>query len=270
MSNKVSVSTVKITVLALLVMSLLLVPACKKSTSKKDPNSGETACCPADETVDQADVIAQAKADADETPTADTSGMILLPTELPRPMFIGTPKPVRVSNLAPVGKKRAPFYVPEGTTNLARGKSIISSDPEPIIGEIEMITDGDKEAADGSNVELAPMPQHITIDLGAKSEIYAVLIWHFHKEARVYFDIVVQVADDPDFITNVKTLFNNDDDNSAGLGIGSDQNYVETNEGKLVDAKGVQARYVRLYSNGSNANEMNHYIEVEVFGKNAK
>ena len=41
-------------------------------------------------------------------------------------------------------------------------------------------------------------------------------------------------------------------------------------EGKLVDARGSRARYVRLYSNGSNANELNHYIEVEVFGRPAK
>ena len=46
-------------------------------------------------------------------------------------------------------------------------------------------------------------------------EIYAIVIWLFHKEPRVYFDVVVQVADDPDFITNVRTLFNNDIDNSA-------------------------------------------------------
>jgi hypothetical protein len=43
-------------------------------------------------------------------------------------------------------------------------------------------------------------------------------------------------------------------------------NYVETYEGKLIDAKGVRARYVRLYSNGNSSNELNHYIEVEVFG----
>jgi hypothetical protein len=30
----------------------------------------------------------------------------------------------------------------------------------------------------------------------------------------------VQTADDPDFITNVRTLFNNDIDNSLGLGVG--------------------------------------------------
>jgi hypothetical protein len=29
-------------------------------------------------------------------------------------------------------------------------------------------------------------------------------------------------------------------------------------ESRLVDAKGVVARYVRLYSNGNNADEMNH------------
>ena len=41
-------------------------------------------------------------------------------------------------------------------------------------------------------------------------------------------------------------------------------------EGKLVDAKGSRARYVRLYSKGNNANELNHYVEVEVFGRPAK
>jgi hypothetical protein len=47
-------------------------------------------------------------------------------------------------------------------------------------------------------------------------------------------------------------------------------NYVETSEGRLVDAKGAIARYVRLYSNGNNADEMNHYVEIEVFGRPAK
>ena len=77
----------------------------------------------------------------------------------------------------------------------------------------------------------------------------------------------MQVSDDPDFITNVETLFNNDHDNSLGLGAGKDKNYIETNEGKLINAKGTQARYVRLYSNGNHKNDMNHYLEVEVYGK---
>jgi hypothetical protein len=89
-------------------------------------------------------------------------------------------------------------------------------------------------------------------------------------QARVYFDVVVQLADDPDFITNVRTLFNNDIDNSTGLGVGQDMHYVETAEGKLINAKGQRARYVRLFSNGNNNNDLSHYIEVEVFGKPVK
>ncbi|MHC4125212.1 MAG: hypothetical protein ACYSRR_02000, partial [Planctomycetota bacterium] len=73
-----------------------------------------------------------------------------------------------------------------------------------------------------------------------------------------------------DFTTNGRPLFNNDIDNSSGLGIGSDMHYVETAEGKLIDAKGQRARYVRLYSQGNSNDDFNHYIEVEVFGKPAK
>jgi hypothetical protein len=82
--------------------------------------------------------------------------------------------------------------------------------------------------------------------------------------------VIAQVADDADFTTNVVTLFNNDIDNSVGQGAGKDMHYVDTNEGKLIDAKGVQARYVRMYSNGSNNNDFNHYIEIAVYGKPIK
>jgi len=198
---------------------------------------------------------------------ATTSKLVPIEIKLPKPMFQGTEKDIRVPYLEPLAKSCPPFLAPVGTTNVALGKPVAGSDDEPIIGEIEMITDGDKEAADGSYVELGPFAQHVTIDLGAMHEIWAIVIWHFHKEPRVYFDVVVQVAGDPDFITNVRTLFNNDIDNSAGLGVGKDKHYVETNKSKLIYAKGVQARYVRLYSNGNNFNDLNHYIEVEVYGK---
>jgi len=197
-----------------------------------------------------------------------TPELVEIEIELPKPMFVGTPQDTRVPNLEkPLGKPRPPFLAPVGTKNVALEKPIASSDEEPIIGEIEMITDDDKEAADGSYVELGPFLQHITIDLEAMHNIYAIVIWHYHKQARVYFDVVAQVADDPDFITNVRTLFNNDIDNSSGLGVGKDKHYTETHEGKLIDAKGIKARYVRLYSNGNTGNDLNHYIEVAVYGK---
>ena len=196
------------------------------------------------------------------------SRLVPLEIKLPRAMFVGTEKDIRVNNLRKLDQgDRAPFLAPAGTTNVALGKPVASTDEEPFVGEIEMITDGDKEAADGSFVEFGPMLQHVTIDLEQMYEIYAVVVWHYHKNPQVYFDVVIQVADDSDFITSVGTLFNNDTDNSAGLGAGTDLHYVETNKGELIDAKGVKARYVRLYSNGNNNNDLNHYIEVEVYGR---
>lgn len=196
-----------------------------------------------------------------------TGKLVPIKIKLPKPMFIGTPQNLKVPNLKkPLGKARPPFLAPVGTKNLALGKPITSTDEEPIIGEIELINDDDREAADGSYVELGPFLQHITIDLGAKSNIYALVVWHFHKQPRIYFDVIVQVSNDKDFVKDVITIFNNDIDNSAGLGVGKNMHYVETSEGKLIDAKGVQGRYVRLYSNGNNNNDLNHYIEVEVYG----
>ena len=258
MMKKEFVSVVKVGVLAVLVICLLFAQSCKKS---EPGDSGEgTEQQGGEATIGSGDTTA---------PAAEK--LVPIPIVLPRPMFVGTPKPARVPNLEkPLGKDRPPFLAPEGVTNVAFGKPVTSTDPEPIIGDLEMITDGDKEAADGSYVEFGPMKQSITVDLGAEYEIYAILFWHYHKEGLVYFDVVVQVADDPDFITNVHTLFNNDDDNSSGFGKGDDMHYVETNEGRLVDAKGVHGRYVRLHSNGNNANEYNHYIEVEVFGRAVK
>jgi hypothetical protein len=153
---------------------------------------------------------------------------------------------------------------------VALHKQVSGSDSDPVIGSLEMITDGNKAGTDGSYVELKPGVQNVVIDLEAKCTIYAILIWHFHKEARSYAGVVAQVADDPDFITNVRTLFNNDTNNETGNGIGKEMRYVETSEGKLIDAKGVEARYVRLISNGSDKTPANHYIEVEVFGKPAQ
>ncbi len=198
-------------------------------------------------------------------------GYAPLEIELPKEMFRDTPIDRRVPNLEkPLGRPRPPFMAPVGTRNVALGRPVSSSDEEPIIGEIELITDGDKEATDGSYVELGPFDQNVTIDLEAAHEIYAVVIWHYHKQPVVYFDVVVQVADDADFITNVRTIFNNDTDNSIGLGVGKDMHYTETNEGKLIDAKGIRGRYIRLNSRGNSDNDLNHYIEVEVYGKPAQ
>ncbi|MBN2129675.1 MAG: SUMF1/EgtB/PvdO family nonheme iron enzyme [Sedimentisphaerales bacterium] len=202
--------------------------------------------------------------------TGAPAALVPVKTELPQKQFIGTPKDIRAPRIKPVQTKVGPpFLAPPGTRNVALGKPVSSSDTEPVIGELEMITDGDKEAGDGSFVELGPLLQQVSIDLQGDYEIYAVRLWHYHQEPRVYFDVIVHISDDPDFGAGVKTIFNNDMDNSSGLGTGRDMHYVDTHFGELFDAKGICGRYVRLYSNGSTADDLNHYVEVEVYGRPA-
>ncbi len=201
---------------------------------------------------------------------APTSSQKLAPLQirLPKPQFVGTPQDARTPYLEqPRGRPRPPFLAPPGTTNVALGKPVSASDRDPLYGSLDMVTDGDKEADDGSFIELGPKPQYVTIDLRERCEIYAILVWHYHKLPRVYFDVVVQISDDKNFRTGVTTVFNNDRDNSLGLGAGTDLHYTETNEGKLIDSKGVQGRYVRLYSDGNTSDDLNHYTEVEVYGR---
>jgi hypothetical protein len=218
-----------------------------------------------------------AAASGDEGSAAGGEKLVPMVVKLPRPMFTGTPKNIKPSPTLEKyqEKPRPPFMAPEGVKNLSAGKKVTSSDMAPIVGELNLITDGDKEGSDGSFVELGPGTQWVQIDLGTPADIYAVVIWHYHAEGRVYHDVVIQVADDPDFIQNVKTVFNNDFDNSSGLGLGKQLEYIEDYRGKLIDAKNdkgqpAKGRYVRLYSKGNTSNDMNHYVEVEIFGKPAK
>ena len=192
---------------------------------------------------------------------------ILLDTRLPNPPNISERMVPHTNNMEPypIYRKRE-FFVPVGTTNLAVHK-LVTASCQATVGNLAMITDGDKDGDDGGWMELAAGKQWVQIDLQHSSEIYAVLIWHYYYKSRVYLNVVVAVSDDPEFKKDVKVVFNNDIENSIGFGKGSDRNYYESYMGKLIDAKGVKGRYVRLYSNGNTANKMNHYVEVEIFGK---
>ena len=193
-----------------------------------------------------------------------------LTTDIPSEMIEGTPMPIKVPNLVPAAKKAPSLSVADGTVLLSRDKEVTGSDDFPIVGDLYYLTDGDKQAGEGYFTELMDGLQWVQIDLEASSELAAVWIWHYHSQARAYHDVVVQVSNDPEFETGVTTLYNNDYDGSADLGKASDSPYVETRFGLLVDAKKTKAQYVRLYSNGNTSNDMNHYIEVEVYGTPAE
>jgi len=200
-----------------------------------------------------------------------------LDVELPEAQFDGTPKELAKMdlNLDPERKKRVesksmsrkPVQVPEDVKLVSRDKPVTMSADWAIMGEPALITDGDKAAAPGSFLELGPGKKWVQIDLEKPYAIHAIVIWHYHQQARVYRDVVVQISSDKNFKNNVTTVFNNDTDNSLGLGAGEDYEYLENNEGRLLTLDGVEGRYVRLYSQGNTSNQQNHYTEVEVFGK---
>ena len=200
------------------------------------------------------------------TATAFAEEQEALTFELPKPFYGGTV----VSYWSPqldtrIYVDREPFLAPKGTTVISRDKPVTAS-AKPTIGELKQINDGDKEFGKTSLVELPGGKQWVQIDLGTPHAVYAILLWHFHEGARVYFDVVGQLSDDPEFKTGVHTFYNNDYDNSSGLGKGNDKEYIENSDGRLIDAKGVVGRYVRFYSQGNTDHDFNNYVEIEVWG----
>jgi hypothetical protein len=203
------------------------------------------------------------------TPTSATKLVPLL-VRLPAPSWgvNGIYDKPKGPNIEPLtDKPRVPFLAPVGVTNLALKKRVTASVANPVSGTLSMVTDGEKEATESNVVALPKGVQWVQIDLERECRIYAVVIWHdFYYHLPVFRGVVVQAADDVGFGQQVQTLFNNDYENVAGLGKGADKRYFETYEGKLIDAKGIKARYLRFYSNGNSNSPLNGYIEIEAWG----
>ncbi|MFZ7947070.1 OmpL47-type beta-barrel domain-containing protein [Neobacillus sp. 19] len=108
--------------------------------------------------------------------------------------------------------------------------------------------------------------QWMQLDLGGEYKVNRVKLWHYFSGGRTYNDVIVQLSNTPDFSSGVTTVFNNDTDNSAGQGAGTDQEYKETADGKEITFAPVEARYVRFWSNGSKTNAWNHMVEAKVYG----
>jgi hypothetical protein len=217
---------------------------------------------------------------------ATAGDLVPLKIDLPKPAFAGTPRyfhvpadvrldPRERAALVQNGRAfasgcmppRAEIRVPRGTALVSLGRPVTVSDAQPIIGEPALLTDGSAQGFDGDYLEMAPGLQWVEIDLGRRTEVQGVCVWHQHFPRTIVRDVIVQVSDDPEFRKGVTTLFNNDADNSAKLGVGADFEYIETEEGKWVDGRATPARYVRCYANGSVTDAFNHYCEVSVYGR---
>ncbi|MCX7007036.1 MAG: hypothetical protein NTY53_07270 [Kiritimatiellaeota bacterium] len=121
--------------------------------------------------------VVEQKNEVSPTAAATAGGHeVPLKTDLPKPMLGPTPKPI------PPGLRVAPklqglrpdFMIPLGCTNLALGKKVTSNDSEPVIGELSLITDGDKEMQEGNYVELAIGKQWVQVDLGFPETLAAI------------------------------------------------------------------------------------------------
>ncbi len=195
-----------------------------------------------------------------------------LPLVLPKSVALGTPRPMKINNLEPISKNpRILPKVPAEAVNLAKGCDVTSSAREAAAGDFSYLTDGDKGGEEGFEVELPRGAHWVQVDLKKSAEISAVVLWHFHRERRVYFNVIVQISDDAAFKKDVTTVYNNDAEGELGLGKGKDYCYYESNEGRVMAlSPAIKGRYVRFYSKGNSAGPSNDYIETEIWGVPAK
>ncbi len=254
--------------LLLLTLTLITLSGCGKTPPADDPVKTP----PAEVTPAPAAPVPTPVA---PVPASAVGQMVPLELKLPRYRADGTPNPIEgepnMEPAKPEDYRRPAFYVPKGTTNLARGKDVTASE-EPIVGELAQLVDSNAESTFENFLDLGFGPVWVTVDLGTQCEIFAILSWHRHNNQFAFRDVVIETADDKDFATNRQILFNNDHDGSLdkGHGKGAGKQYVETCEGKLIDAKGIKARYVRFWSNGSSYDNFTYWIEAQVFGRELK
>ena len=194
-----------------------------------------------------------------------------LALKLPGHTLKGTPDDLPIGpNVEPIPTKAPkPIEVPKGVVNVAAGKPVTSS-VAPFLGDLKQVTDGQKEPFDEHAVEMKKGVQWVQVDLGQPFAIHAIAMWHDHRYVQAMHCVILQVSDDPEFKSGVTTLYNNDVENAAGLGVGTDREYFELEFGRVVPAKGVKARYVRGYTKGSSQSALNCWQEIEVYALPAK
>ena len=149
-----------------------------------------------------------------------------------------------------------------GLKNLAQGITPATDGNANSTSNIDKATDGNLEVA--NRWELGGGLKYAQLDLGGSQQVDSLRVWHNFADKRRYHDVVFQLSDDATFASGVTTVFNNDLDNSAGRGAGTDGEYDETATGKIVHFAPVRARYVRLYSNGNTRHDSNNYVEIMV------
>lgn len=171
--------------------------------------------------------------------------------------FPPSPEPVATKSVV------RPGAVPAKSDNVALGRAAsasFASTPK----ELALLTDGD---AAGGPVSGGAGPQYVQVDLGSSRELARVKLWHYHRDARAYEGVIVQLSNDPAFVNGVTTIFNNDRNNFLEQGAGTDPVVFSTADGLTIDIPPTRDRYIRMWSSGSTENMYNHWVELQAFEK---
>ncbi|WP_135550227.1 fibronectin type III domain-containing protein [Paenibacillus cymbidii] len=176
-----------------------------------------------------------------------------------------------VSNLSSVASVST-----KPVANIALGKTVASNATSPSNQPLSAATDGVKDRDKYVLYSVADGPKWVQVDLGKAYDIARINIrndWGASGTYRKGVDLIVQTSNDPTFSTGVTTVFNNDGDNSSGLGAGTDSEYMELADGSGKDIflnDTVNARYVRYWANGhirtnGQLNLVDTPVEIEVY-----
>lgn len=205
---------------------------------------------------------------AAESATSDTLpvGMIRITLEAPLSASSDAAGSNTQTNQVSSSDTTRQIVVPEGTILLSRKNKHLISSSLPVQGTLAQLTDLIKDSRPENLVKLPAGRQYVQIDLLEPVRVHAIVLWHDYSTTCTYHDVIVQLSDDVDF-SNPRTVYNNDQDGSSGLGTGNDAPYVETPNGNLIVLDGPIARFVRFYSAGSDINPENRYAETEIYGK---
>ena len=152
-----------------------------------------------------------------------------------------------------------------GLRNLAFGKPVSQSGDAGYDNGSSLATDGNMRNA-AWDIGPKATGHYRQVDIGGPWNIDSLRVWHELSDSRRirYKDVVFRISTTADFSSDVTTVFNNDLDNSLGLGAGTDGEYDETESGKIVHFPTTRARYIRLHTYGNIYDDQNRLLEVMV------
>ncbi|WP_262680938.1 DUF5123 domain-containing protein [Paenibacillus sp. J5C2022] len=114
---------------------------------------------------------------------------------------------------------------------------------------------------------------YVQLDLGTFKDVSMFkMFFQASSHLYTYKDLAIQVSETADFY-DAFTIYNNDEDNSIGLGYGEDEEFIATPSGTTIMMAPKKARYIRFWVGGYEsgdgvASPLTYIKELEVYGTN--